>query len=82
MSQDDSRELTRKSTRGILILHLAGSLGLGDEPLTLCVRGSVPRLGDSRGAGQPKESRERRAELWESALGMGRVEGYRRTTTK
>ena len=54
MGQDDSRDLTRKSTRGILILHLAGSLELEDEPLTWCVRGSVPRLGDSRGAGQPE----------------------------
>ena len=54
MSQDDSRELTRKSTRGILVIHLAGSLGLEDERLTWCVRGSVPRLGDYRGAGLPE----------------------------
>ena len=54
MSWDDSREMTRKSTRGIFVLHLAGSLGLGDERPTWCVRGSVPRLGDSKGAGQPE----------------------------
>ena len=54
MSQDDSRELTRKSTRGIRVIHLGGSLGLADEQLTWCVRGSVLRLGDSRGAGQPE----------------------------
>ena len=47
MSQDESRELTR----GIFILHLAGSLGLEEERLTWCVRGLVPRLGDYRGAG-------------------------------
>ena len=52
MSRDDSRELTRKSTRGIFVLHLAGLLILGDGRLTWCVRGSVRRLGDSRGAGQ------------------------------
>ena len=46
MSRDDSRELTRKSTRGIFDLHLTGLLGLGDERLTWCVRGLVPRLGD------------------------------------
>ena len=54
MSLDDSSELTRKSTHGIFVLHLAGSLGLGDERLTWCVRRSVPRLDDSRGAGQPE----------------------------
>ena len=82
MSQDDSRELTRYSTRRILILHLAGSLGLEDERLTWRVRGSVLRLGDYRGAGHPKESREWRAELWESTRRTGRAEGYRRTTAK
>ena len=54
MSQDDSRELTRKSTRGIRVIHLAGSLRLGDKQLTWCMRGSVQRLGDSRGVGQPE----------------------------
>ena len=54
MSQDDSRELTRKSTRGILVLHLVDPLGLRDERLTWCMRGSLPRFGDSRGAGQPE----------------------------
>ena len=54
MSQDDSRELTRKSTLGIRVIHLARSLGLGDERLTWCMRGLVLRLGDSEGAGQPK----------------------------
>ena len=76
MSRDDSRELTRKSTRGIFVRQLVRLLELGDERLTWCVRGSVPRLGDSRGAGQPKESRERLLELWESAHGTGRAEGY------
>ena len=52
MSQDNSRELTGKSTRGIHVIHLARSLGLEDERLTWCVNGSVLRLGDSRGAGQ------------------------------
>ena len=51
MSRDDSRELTRKSTRRILVLHLAGLLILEDERLTWCVLGSVRRLSDSRGAG-------------------------------
>ena len=54
MSRDDSRELTRKSTREIFILHLAGLLELEDGQLTWFVRGSVPRLGDFRGAGQPE----------------------------
>ena len=54
MSQDDSRELTRESTRGILVIHLEGSLGLEDERLTWCVRGSVLRLGNYRGAAQPE----------------------------
>ena len=53
MSRDESRELTRKSTQGILVLHLEGLI-LGDERLTWCVRGSVRRLGDSRGADQPE----------------------------
>ena len=81
MSQDDSRELTRKSTRGILILHLAGSLRLGDEPLCAC----VDQCQDSvtlEGQANPKESRERCAELWESARGTRQVEGYQRTAAK
>ena len=68
MSQDDSRVLTRKSTRGIRVIHLVASLGLRDERLTWCVRGSVQA--------NPKESRERCAELWESTRGTGRAEGY------
>ena len=54
MSQDDSRELTRKSTRGILVIHLVGSLRLEDERVTWCMHGLVLRLGDSRGASQPE----------------------------
>ena len=45
----------------------------------------VDRCQDSattEGQANPKESRERRAELWESARGTGRAEGYRRTTLK
>ena len=52
MGRDDSRELTRKSTLGILLLHLVGLLRLGDERLTWCARGLVRRLSDSIGAGQ------------------------------
>ena len=80
MSQDDSRELTRKSTRGILVIHLAGSLRLEEKRLTC-----VDRCRDSvttEGQANPKESRERRAELWELARGTGRAEGYRRTAAK
>ena len=33
VSRDNSRKLTRKSTRGIFVLHLAKLLGLGDERL-------------------------------------------------
>ena len=47
ISGDNFRELTRKSTRGILVLRLVALLILGDERLTWCVRGSVRRLGDS-----------------------------------
>ena len=36
----------------------------------------------TEGQANPKESRERRMELWESAQGTGRVEGYRRTMLK
>ena len=54
VSLDDSRELIRKSTRGIFVLHLAGLLRLGDERLFWCVRGSVPRLDDFREASQPE----------------------------
>ena len=54
MSRDGSRELTRKSTRGIFVLQLARLLGLGDERLTWCVPGSMPRLGDFRRVGQPE----------------------------
>ena len=53
-SRDDSRELTRKSTRGIFVLHFAGLLELRDERLTWYVRGSVPRLDDFRGPVQPE----------------------------
>ena len=36
----------------------------------------------TEGQANLKESRERRAELWESAQGTGRVDGYRRTAAK
>ena len=52
MSRDDSRELTRKSARVILVLHLVGLLGLENERLTRCVRGSMPRFGDFKVADQ------------------------------
>ena len=82
MSQDDSRELTRKSTRGIFVRHLARSLGLEASDL---LSAFVDRCRDSvtqEGQANPKESRERRAELMESTRGTGRAEGYRRTTAK
>ena len=50
--RDDSRELTRKSSQGTFVLHLAGLLGLVDKRLTWCVRGLVMRLSDFREAGQ------------------------------
>ena len=71
MSRDDSRELTRKSTLGIFVLHLAGLLRLRDERLTWCVRGSVPRLGTSRGAGQ----HERELGAVRGALGVSLGDG-------
>ena len=77
MSQDDSRELTRNSTQGILVLHLAGSLELGDERLTWCVCGSVPRLVTLEGQANSKESRERRG-----ALGVGPGDGTSRGVPK
>ena len=58
MSRDDFGELTRKSTQGTFVPHLAGSLGLRDERLTWWVRGSVTRLGDFKEAGELEESRE------------------------
>ena len=54
MSEDNSREFTRKSTWGIFVLHLAGLLEHRDELLTWCVRGSMTRLGDFREASQAK----------------------------
>ena len=45
----------------------------------------VDRCRDSvttKGQTNPKESRERRTEVWESARGTGRAEGYRRTAAK
>ena len=45
----------------------------------------VDRCQDSvttEGQANLKESRERRAELWELARGTGRVDGYRRTAAK
>ena len=54
MSWDDSRELTKKSTRGIFVLHLVGLLKVRNERLTWFARGSVQRLDDSREAGQVK----------------------------
>ena len=62
MSRDNSRELTRKSTQGIFLLHLARLLILGDKQLGAC----VGQWGDSEtpeGHANPKESREWRAEL-------------------
>ena len=53
-SRDRSRKLTIKSTRGTFVLHLARLLGLGDERLNMCVRGSVT----SRMPANPKESRD------------------------
>ena len=55
MSRDDSRELTRKSTRCIFVLHLAELLAAW-----------VDRCRDSEtpeGQANPKENREWRAEL-------------------
>ena len=76
MSWDDSKELNRKSTRGIFVLHLARLFGLKDEQLTWCIHGSVPRLGDFRGQDNPKESREQHEELWEvGGGGDGMSEG-------
>ena len=49
MSRDNSRELTRKSTRGIFVLHLAGLFELGDEQLTWCVRVSFSGSGVDTG---------------------------------
>ena len=36
----------------------------------------------TEGQANPKESRERRAKLWESARGTGRAVGYRRMAVK
>ena len=73
MSLDDSSELTRKSTRGIFILHLTGLPGLEDERISWCVSGLLLRLGDFREAGQPK--REQGAAC--GALGVGLGDGTR-----
>ena len=54
MSGDDSRELTRKTTRGKFVLHLARLLELGDERLSWCVHELVTRFDDFREAGQPE----------------------------
>ena len=45
----------------------------------------VDRCQDSvttEGQANPKESRERHAELWESTRGTGRADEYRRTAAK
>ena len=62
VNRDNSRELSRKSTRGILVLYIEGLLGLRDERLGAC----VDWCGDSvtpKGQANPKGSKELRVEL-------------------
>ena len=57
--------------------------GYSDSRMNNLLGVCVDRCRDSvtsEGQANPKESRERRARLWESAQGTGRVEGYRRTS--
>ena len=49
MTQDEYKELTRKSTRGTFVLHFVGLLGFRGRT-TWCICGSVMRLGDFREA--------------------------------
>ena len=73
MSRDYSRELTRKSTRGTFVLHLARLLRLRDERLLGAYVDQCRDSVTSKRQFSPKESREWRVELWKSAWGMGRV---------
>ena len=50
--KEEKDEAERVAQENLQRAKSAGSLELEDERLTWCVRGSVPRLGDYRGAGQ------------------------------
>ena len=43
---DESKELTKKPTLGVLVIHLVGSHGIREERPTWSMRGSVMRLKD------------------------------------
>ena len=68
VNQDNSRELTRKSTRGILVLYIVGLLRLRDERLGACVDWCEDSV-TPKGQANPKGSKELHVELWELAQG-------------